>query len=146
MIRLTKKETYYKLWTVKISGETWRDPLSKTEKVSESEMQPGGEYLDKLIILKSIYDKGFMNGAYMYDNLKKLEDNMLDTFGVEIIEDDVHDLIYDNIPYYDIGSEPDFVYGNIDIEIKDGDGNSYSLDFDNEDVVEALKRLELAYD
>lgn len=146
MIQLTKYKPYYKSWTVKISGETWRDPLSKTIKVSESEMQPGGEYLDKLIILKAIYDKGFMDDAYMYDNMKKLEDNMLNAFGVEIFEDEVRDLIWDNIPSYDIGSEPDFIYGSINIEIRDDSGNLYSLDFDDEDVADALKRLELAYD
>lgn len=150
MIKLVQKEVEAKPWTVVISGETWQDDVTTVDKVTEDELQLGNEYFDALLVLKAFYDKGFMNNGNMDDNEWKLQDNLIDTYDVEIDADDEYDfleaideLLYATLPKYFNGDGSDYPYRKLNVDIYDGEGQKYGLEYDDEDVVTALKNLEL---
>lgn len=150
MIKLEKIKNESKPWLVIISGKTCQDYLSKTDKVTEANMQSGSKYLDKLIVFKAFYDKGFMDQGDMDSNLYELQENLYNTFNVEVDFDDeydfieaVNDILIDTIPGYLNGDDIDYPYNSIDVNIYDGEGNEYGLEYSDEDVVTALENLEL---
>lgn len=151
MLRLVEPVTKSPLWTVVISGDTWQDTVSKTDKVTEADLQPGSEYLDKLIVLKALYDNYFMDNARMDYNLDDLPDRICNTFDVESNFDEewefrgaLSELFDDNLPNYFDGNDTDYPYQCLEIDIYDGEGNKYALDYNNNDVIRALKNLKLA--
>ena len=150
MIKLVQKEAEVKPWTVVISGDTWQDTVTAVNKVTEDELQLGSKYFDSLLAVKAFYDKGFMNNGDMEDNEYKLADNIRETFGVEIAFDDEDDFIDEMtellcgiLPSYFNCDGPDYPYRDLDVDIYDGEGNKYRLEYSNEDVVRALKNLGL---
>lgn len=151
MIKLVQKEVEAKPWTVVISGETWQDDVTTVDKVNGDELRVGNEYFDTLLVLKAFYDKGFMDNGNMEDNEWKLQDNLMDTFDVEIAFDDeydfideVNDFFYDMLPKYFNGDGLDYPYRKLNVDIYDGEGQKYALDYNNNDVTRALKNLKLA--
>lgn len=150
MIKLVQKEAEAKPWTVVISGETWQDTVSKTDKVNEADLQLGNSYFDLLLAIKAFYDKGFMNNGNIEDNEGELAYNIRETFGIEIAFDDeddfideVNDFLYDMLPKYFNGDGSDYPFRDLDVDIYDGEGKKYGFEYDDEDVVTALKNLEL---
>lgn len=148
MIKLVQKEAEVKPLTVVISGETWQDTVSKTDKVTNDELQTGNSYFDLLLAIKAFYDKGFMNNGNMEDNEEELADNIRETFNVEIAFDDeddfideVHEFLYDMLPNYFNGDGSDYPCRDLDVDIYDGEGKKFGLEYDDEDVVTALKNL-----
>lgn len=148
MIKLVQKEVEVKPWTVVISGDTWRDSVTSVDKVTEDELQTGNSYFDLLLAIKAFYDKGFMNNGNMEDNEEELADNIRETFDVEIAFDDeydfideVHEFLYDMLPNYFNGDDLDYPCRDLDVDIYDGEGKKYGLEYDDEDVVTALKNL-----
>ena len=55
-----------------------------------------------------------------------------------------HDFVCEWIPYEDNGYSRDYPYGDIYIDIKDGKGKKYSLDYTEKDIIDALKTYKLA--
>ena len=150
MIKLVQKEIEAKPWTVVISGETWQDEVTAVDKVTGDELQVGNVYFDALLVLKAFYDKGFMDNGNMEDNEWKLQDNLIDTFDVEIDSDDEYDfvdtideLLWATLPKYFNGDGSDYPCRKLNVDIYDGEGQKYELEYDDEDVVTALKNLEL---
>ena len=150
MIKLVQKEIEAKPWTVVISGETWQDEVTAVDKVIGDELQVGNAYFDALLVLKAFYDKGFMDNGNMEDNEWKLQDNLIDTFDVEIDSDDEYDfvdtideLLWATLPKYFNGDGSDYPCRKLNVDIYDGEGQKYELEYDDEDVVTALKNLEL---
>lgn len=148
MIKLVQKEAEVKPWTVVISGDTWQDTVTSVDKVNEDELQLGNSYFDLLLAIKAFYDKGFMNNGNMEDNENELADNIRETFDVEIAFDDeydfrdeVNDSFYDMLPKYFNGDGLDYPCRDLDVDIYDGEGQKYGLEYDDEDVVTALKNL-----
>ena len=150
MIKLVQKEVEVKPWTVVISGETWQDDVTTVDKITGDELRVGNEYFDQLLVLKSFYDKGFMNNGDMEDNEGELADNIRETFDVEIAFDDEDDFInelnnfmYDMLPKYFEGDGLAYPRRKLNVDIYDGEGQKYGLEYGDEDVVTALKNLEL---
>ena len=148
MIKLVQKETEVKPWTVVISGETWRDTVTTVDKVTEDELQLGNKYFDSLLAVKAFYDKGFMDKGDMEDNEYELADNIRETFDVEIAFDDeddfideMNELLLGTLPSYFNGDGSDYPYRELDVDIYDGEGQKYGLEYDDDDVVTALKNL-----
>ena len=150
MIKLVQKEIEAKPWTVVISGETWQDEVTTVDKVTGDELRVGNEYFDTLLVLKAFYDKGFMDNGNMEDNEWKLQDNLIDTFDIEIDADDEEDfvntideLLWATLPKYFNGDGSDYPCRKLNVDIYDGEGQKYGLEYDDEDVVTAIKNLEL---
>lgn len=148
MIKLVQKETEVKPWTVVISGETWQDTVTTVDKVTEDELQLGNAYFDLLLAIKAFYDKGFMNNGDMEDNENELADNIRETFDVEIAFDDDYDFcdemaefLCSMLPSYFNGDGSDYPYRDLDVDIYDGEGKKFGLEYDDDDVVTALKNL-----
>lgn len=148
MIKLVQKEVEAKPWTVVISGETWQDDVTTMDKVTGDELRVGNTYFDLLLAIKAFYDKGFMDNGDMEDNTAELVDNIYETFGVEIAFDDEDnfideftDIMYDMLPKYFNGDGSDYPCRKLDVDIYDGEGQKYELEYDDEDVVTALKNL-----
>ena len=150
MIKLVQKEVEAKPWTVVISGETWQDDVTAVNKVTGDELRVGNKYFDQLLVLKAFYDKGFMDKGNMEDNEWGLQDNLIDTYDVEInfdFEDEfvesIDELLYYTLPKYYNGDGNDYPCRKLNVDIYDGEGQKYGLEYDDEDVVTALKNLEL---
>lgn len=150
MLRLVQPATKSPLWTVVISGDTWQDEVSKTDKVTEADLQLGSKYLDKLIALKAFYDNYFMDHGNMDYNMDDLPKGICNTFDVEPNFDDkwefrgaLYDLVDDNLPSYFDGNDSAYPYRDLDVDIYDGEGNKYELSYNNNDVARALKNLGL---
>ena len=150
MIKLVQKEAEVKPWTVVISGDTWRYTVTAVDKVTEDELQLGNEYFDAVLVFKAFYDKGFMDSGDMEDNEWKLQDNLIDTFDIEIDADDEEDfvntideLLWATLPHYYNGDGNDYPYKKLDVDIYDSEGRKFELRYNDNDVVTALKNLEL---
>lgn len=150
MIKLVQKDVEVKPWTVVISGDTWQDSVTSVTEVAEDELQLGNEYFDQLLVLKAFYDKGFMDNGDMEDNEYELQDNLIDVYDVEIAFDDeddfvvsIDELLYATLPKYFNGDGFDYPRRKLYVDIYDGEGHKYELEYDDEDVVTALKNLEL---
>ena len=150
MLRLVQPVTKSPLWTVVVSGETWQDTVSKTDKVTDADLQPGSKYFDKLVVLKAFYDKHFMEHGNMDCNMDKLPDNIRNTFDVESnfskeweFREALYDLISVNLPSYFDGYDSAYPWDSLKVDIYDGEGNKYELSYNNNDVVRALKNLGL---
>ena len=150
MIKLVQKEVETKPWTVVISGETWQDDVTTVNKVTGDELRIGNKYFDQLLVLKAFYDKGFMDKGNMEDNEWGLQDNLIDTYDVEInfdfedeFVDEIDELLWATLPKYYNGDGSDYPCCKLNVDIYDGEGQKYGLEYDDEDVVTALKNLEL---
>ena len=150
MIKLVQKEVEAKPWTVVISGETWQDEVTAVDKVTGDELRVGNEYFEALLVLKAFYDKGFMDNGDMDANEWELQDKLIDAYDVEIAFDDeadfvdsIAELLYATLPKYFNGDDLDYPRRKLNVDIYDGEGQKYELEYDDEDVVTALKNLEL---
>lgn len=149
MIKLVQKEVEAKPWTVVISGETWQDEVTTVDKVTEDELKLGNTYFDTLLVFKAFYDKGFMDNGNMEDNEWKLQDYLINTFDVDInfdFEDNfvesIDELLWATLPKYFNGDGNDYPCRKLNVDIYDGEGQKFGLEYDDEDVVTALKNLE----
>ena len=124
MIKLVQKEVEAKPWTVVISGATWQDDVTAIDKVTGDELRVGNEYFDTLLVLKAFYDKGFMDNGNMDANEWKLQDNLIETFGVEIAFDDdddfvdaIDELLWATLPKYFNGDGSDYPCRKLNVDI-----------------------------
>lgn len=151
MAGLTKTKATLKAWTVTISGNTWQGQVSKTYHVARNEIQPEAEFFKALVLVKAFYDYEFMDDEVMDVNINRIERNLTDTLNVKLVFDVRHlrEFIHKTIPYYTVahvmgGYTEEYPIYNIAIDIKDGKGNKYDLDYDENDIIDALKTFKLA--
>lgn len=150
MAKLVKEEVKAKPWTVTINGNTWQGQVNKTYHVARNEMQPEAEFFKALILVKAFYDYEFMDDEVMDVNINRIVRNLADTLDVELAFDVRHlrEFIHKTIPYYTVahvmgGYTEEYPTYNITIDIKDGKGNKYDLNYDENDVIDALKTFKL---
>ena len=151
MAELVKIKTTVKPWTVTISGNTWQGYVSKTRYVARKELQPDSEFFKALVLVKAFYDYELMDNEYMDSNITHIARNLADTFNVEpilevdvMIETHLREFIHKFIPYYSVahvcgGYTEEYPTYNIIIDILDNKGNKYDLNYDEVDVIDALK-------
>lgn len=151
MAGLTKIKRELKPWTVVISGNTWQGQVSKTYHVTRKELQPEAEFFKALILVKAFYDYELMDDEVMDVNINRIVRNLADTLNAELAFDVRHlrEFIHKTIPYYTVahvmgGYTEEYPSYNITIDIKDGKGNKYDLNYDEKDVIDALKTFKLA--
>lgn len=156
MAGLTKIERELKPWTVVISGNTWQGQVSKTFHVTRNEMQPETEFFKALVLVKVLYDYELMDDELMDDNVAHIVRKLADTFNVEpalkdeiMMEIRLRNFIHETIPYYTVshvmgGYIEEYPTYKITIDIKDSKGISYDLNYDDADVIDALKTFKLA--
>lgn len=156
MAGLTKIERELKPWTVVISGNTWQGNVSKTFHVTRSDLRPKAEFFKALILVKTLYDRELMDYEHVDSNITHIVRYFTDTFNVEpALKDDImmevhlRNFISEIIPYYTVahimgGCNKEYPTYTITIDIKDGKGASYELNYDDNDVIDALKTFELA--
>lgn len=151
MAGLTKTKATLKAWTVTINGNTWQGQVNKTYHVARNEMQPEAEFFKALILVKAFYDYELMDDEVMNVNINRIVRNFVDTLNVELAFDVRHlrEFIHKTIPYYTVahvmgGYTEEYPTYNITIDIKDSKGISYELDYDDADVIDALKTFKLA--
>lgn len=151
MAGLTKTKVTLKAWTVTINGNTWQGQVNKTYHVTRNEMQPEAEFFKALILVKAFYDYELMDDEVMDVNINRIVRNLADTLNAELAFDVRHlrEFIHKTIPYYTVahvmgGYTEEYPTYKITIDIKDGKGISYELDYDENDVIDALKTFKLA--
>lgn len=151
MAGLTKIKATLKPWTVVISGNTWQGQVSETYHVARNEMQPKAEFFKALILVKAFYDYELMDDEVMDVNVNRIVRNFADTLNVELAFNVRHlrEFIHKTIPYYTVahvmgGYTEEYPTYKITIDIKDGKGNKYGLNYDENDVIDALKTFKLA--
>lgn len=151
MAGLTKTKATLKPWTVTINGNTWQGQVNKTYHVARNEMQPEAEFFKALVLVKALYDYELMDDEVMDVNINRIVRNLADTLNAELAFDVRHlrEFIHKTIPYYTVahvmgGYTEEYPTYNITIDIKDGKGISYELDYDDADVIDALKTFKLA--
>lgn len=151
MAGLTKTKATLKAWTVTISGNTWQGQVSKTYHVARNEIQPETEFFKALVLVKVFYDYEFMDDEVMDVNINRIVRNLADTLKVELVFDVryLREFIHKTIPYYTVahvmgGYSEEYPTYNITIDIKDGKGQKYDLNYDDADVIDALKTFKLA--
>lgn len=138
-------------WSVTIQGATWEGFASETDHVTSDKMQSDSHYFKGLILVEALYHCGFMDNDDMSYNIRHLVKNVARRFNLTPYfedEDDMynsaHDFVCQWIPYSDNGYSRDYPYGDIYIDIKDGNGTRYELDYTEKDVIDALKTYKLA--
>lgn len=138
-------------WSVTIRGATWEGFASETDHVTSDKMQSDSHYFKGLILVEALYHCGFMDNDDMSYNIRHLVKNVARRFNLTPYfgdEDDMyntaHDFVCEWIPYEDNGYSRDYPYGDIYIDIKDGKGKKYSLDYTEKDIIDALKAYKLA--
>lgn len=151
MAGLTKIKRELKPWTVVISGNTWQGQVSKTYHVTRKELQPEAEFFKALVLVKALYDYELMDDEVMDVNINRIVRNFADTLNAELAFDVRHlrEFIHKTIPYYTVahvmgGYTKEYPTYNITIDIKDGKGQKYDLNYDENDVIDALKTFKLA--
>ena len=151
MAGLTKTKATLKPWTVTINGNTWQGQVNKTYHVARNEMQPEAEFFKALVLVKALYDYELMDDEVMDVNVNRIVRNLVDTLNAELAFDVRHlrEFIHKTIPYYTVahvmgGYTEEYPTYKITIDIKDGKGISYELDYDENDVIDALKTFKLA--
>lgn len=151
MAELTKIKRELKPWTVVISGNTWQGQVSKTYHATKSDLQPKAEFFKALVLVKAFYDYEFMDDEVMDVNINRIVRNLADNLNVELVLDVRHlrEFINKTIPYYTVahimgGCNEEYPTYNITIDIKDGKGNKYDLNYDENDVIDALKTFKIA--
>lgn len=151
MAGLIKIKRELKPWTVVISGNTWQGQVSKTYHVTRKELQPEAEFFKALVLVKALYDYEFMDDEVMDVNINRIVRNLADTLNAELAFDVRHlrEFIHKTIPYYTVahvmgGYTEEYPTYNITIDIKDGKGQKYDLNYDENDVIDALKTFKLA--
>jgi hypothetical protein len=151
MAGLIKIKRELKPWTVVISGNTWQGQVSKTYHVTRKELQPEAEFFKALVLVKALYDYEFMDDEVMDVNVNRIVRNFADTLNAELAFDVRHlrEFIHKTIPYYTVanvigGYTEEYPTYNITIDIKDGKGQKYDLNYDENDVIDALKTFKLA--
>lgn len=151
MAGLTKIKATLKPWTVTINGNTWQGQVNKTYHVARNEMQPEAEFFKALILVKAFYDYELMDDEVMDVNINRIVRNLADTLNAELAFDVRHlrEFIHKTIPYYTVahvmgGYTEEYPSYKITIDIKDGNGTRYELNYDENDVIDALKTFKLA--
>lgn len=151
MAGLTKIKATLKPWTVVISGNTWQGQVSKTFYVTRGELQSKAEFFKALVLVKALYDYELMDDEVMDVNINRIVRNLADTLNAELAFDVRHlrEFIHKTIPYYTVahvmgGYTEEYPTYNITIDIKDGKGQKYDLNYDENDVIDALKTFKLA--
>ena len=151
MAGLTKIKATLKPWTVVISGNTWQGQVSKTYHVTRKELQSKAEFFKALVLVKALYDYELMDDEVMDVNINRIVRNLADTLNVELAFDVRHlrEFIHKTIPYYTVahvtgGYTEEYPSYKITIDIKDGNGTRYELDYNEADVIDAIKTYELA--
>ena len=151
MAGLTKTKATLKPWTVTINGNTWQGQVNKTYHVARNEMQPEAEFFKALVLVKALYDYELMDDEVMDVNINRIVRNLADTLNAELAFDVRHlrEFIHKTIPYYTVahvmgGYTEEYPTYNITIDIKDGKGTRYELDYNEADVIDAIKTYELA--
>ena len=151
MAGLTKTKATLKPWTVTINGNTWQGQVNKTYHVARNEMQPEAEFFKALVLVKALYDYELMDDEVMDVNINRIVRNLADTLNAELAFDVRHlrEFIHKTIPYYTVahvmgGYTEEYPTYNITIDIKDGNGTRYELDYNEADVIDAIKTYELA--
>lgn len=151
MAGLTKTKATLKAWTVVISGNTWQGQVSKTFHVTRGELQSKAEFFKALVLVKALYDYELMDDEVMDVNINRIVRNLADTLNTELAFDVRHlrEFIHKTIPYYTVahvmgGYTEEYPTYNITIDIKDGKGQKYDLNYDENDVIDALKTFKLA--
>lgn len=151
MAGLTKIKRELKPWTVVISGNTWQGQVSKTYHVTRKELQPEAEFFKALVLVKAFYDYELMDDEIMDVNITRIARNLGNKLNVELAFDARHlrEFIHKTIPYYTVahvmgGYTEEYPTYNITIDIKDGKGQKYDLNYDENDVIDALKTFKLA--
>lgn len=150
MAGLIKIKRELKPWTVVISGNTWQGQVSKTYHVTRKELQPEAEFFKVLVLVKAFYDYELMDDEVMDVNINRIVRNLADTLNAELAFDVRHlrEFIHKTIPYYTVahvmgGYTEEYPTYNITIDIKDGKGQKYDLNYDENDVIDALKTFKL---
>lgn len=125
--------------------------MSKTYHVTRKELQHEAEFFKALVLVKALYDYELMDDEVMDVNINRIVRNFADTLNAELAFDVRHlrEFIHKTIPYYTVahvmgGYTDEYPTYNITIDIKDGKGISYGLDYDENDVIDALKTFKLA--
>ena len=151
MAGLIKIKRELKPWTVVISGNTWQGQVSKTYHVTRKELQPEAEFFKALVLVKALYDYEFMDDEVMDVNINRIARNLADTLNAELAFDVRHlrEFIHKTISYYTVahvmgGYTEEYPTYNITIDIKDGKGQKYDLNYGENDVIDALKTFKLA--
>ena len=151
MAGLTKTKATLKPWTVVISGNTWQGQVSKVYHVTRKELQSRAEFFKALVLVKAFYDYELMDNEVMDVNINRIVRNLADTLNAEFAFDVRHlrEFIHKTIPYYTVahvmsGYTEEYPTYNITIDIKDGKGQKYDLNYDENDVIDALKTFKLA--
>lgn len=151
MAGLTKTKATLKAWTVTINGNTWQGQVNKTYHVARKELQSKVEFFKALVLVKALYDYELMDDEVMDVNINRIVRNLADTLNAELAFDVRHlrEFIHKTIPYYTVahvmgGYTEEYPTYNITIDIKDGKGQKYDLNYDENDVIDALKTFKLA--
>ena len=141
-----KDENLKDEWTVTVQGATWEGFASETDYVTSDKLQADSHYFKGLILVNAFYDYGFMDNSDMDHNISNLADKISKRFNVTPYyenSDDMyntfHDFVCDWIPYDGDGYGRDYPYDDIEVDIKDSNGRKYALDYDEADVIDALK-------
>lgn len=150
MAKLVKEEVEAKPWTVVIHGNTWQGQVNKTYHVARNEIQPEAEFFKALVLVKAFYDYEFMDDKVMDVNINRIVRNFANTLNVELVFDvrQLREFIHKTIPYYTVahvmgGYTEEYPTYKITIDIKDGKGNKYGLNYDENDVIDALRTYKL---
>lgn len=151
MAELTKIKRELKPWTVVIHGNTWQSQVSKTYHVTRKELQSNSNLFKALVLVKAFYDYELMDDEVMDVNINRIVRNLADKLNVELGLDVRHlrKFIHKTIPYYTVahvmgGYTEEYPTYNITMDIKDGKGQKYDLNYDENDVIDALKTFKIA--
>lgn len=151
MAKLTKIKATLKPWTVTIKGNTWQGQVTKTYHVARNEIQPEAGFFKALVLVKAFYDYELMDDEVMDVNINRIVQNLADKLNVELGLDVRHlrKFIHKTIPYYTVahvmgGYTEEYPTYNITIDIKDGKGDEYDLNYNENDVIDALKTFKIA--
>lgn len=145
MAGLIKIKRELKPWTVVISGNTWQGQVSKTFHVTRGELQSKAEFFKALVLVKALYDYELMDDEVMDVNINRIVRNLADTLNAELAFDVRHLREFNyTVAHVMGGYTEEYPTYNITIDIKDGKGQKYDLNYDENDVIDALKTFKLA--
>ena len=151
MAGLTKIKSDLNPWTVVISGNTWQCPVSKTYTVTNTEMQSDSNFFKALVLIQALYEYELIEYEYMDSNISRIVRELGDILDINWAFDDpidneciLRNFFYDWVPRGNDCFNWEYPEDAIDISIFDGKGQKYELNYDDNDVIDALKTFKLA--
>lgn len=151
MVRLIKTQTNSEdgCWIVRTSGKVNHIPMEFETKLGSGDNFD--EQLNPVIVFDALYKYVGINEGTKYEMINAMEKLITDVVKLKLYTDnelafnfDVINLAKKTIDFDFNGSVASFINGDFKIEVIGPSGEVYKVDYNRDDLVNALKNLHLA--